>query len=298
MIKKLLLIMTICFNAIIANSQDIYSNLFHNDFSELNSAYVGFLESKQVLFYTSGYDNFNSDLNSSIGRMAINIPVSKIHSGFGIHTSYSKYYIFSDLDFGVIYSFKYKITDNIKVSLGTNFSIFRRGAKGTVINYDSGYGFYDIDESVYLYNLDMGFWINMYGFQIGLSNKHINEPSGKTRFLDTDTIKSRMNLILNYDFHIAQKHTFGNSLLILNLKDFFDRQYIIINNQFKINNKFIIGLSTEIYKSKDISTYISPNIGFNLSNKFNFIMSVNLIKINPMYYLRENKISAVLNYNF
>lgn len=272
----------------------------YNDFSSLNPSYVGILDTKQTTFYTSENINSDFDFSYSTGRAAINIPISKIYSGFGVHATYSKFDISSDLDFGIIYSFKYEITDKIKVSLGTNLSIFRTKIKGTLVNtyWDKTDKY--VNESVYLFNLDLGFWVSAYGFQIGLSNKHINEPSKEMDFLNDSiiySIKSSMNLILNYDFHIAQKHTFSNSMLIYDLKNFSDRKYFIINNQFIINNKFIIGLSTDIYKSKDISAFLSPNVGFNLSNKFGFIVSIDLIKINSRYSL-GNTIEAVLNYNF
>ncbi len=303
MIKKQFLILAICLITIGASSQDRYSNLFNNDFSMLNPAYVGILDTKQATFYTSEYNNQVFDFNYSTGRVALNIPISKIYSGFGIHATYSKMAISSDLNFGIIYSFKYDITDKIKVSVGTNISVFRNKIKRIMLvlgDYFWDESYEKVDESVYLYNLDLGFWISLDGFQLGLSNKHINEPSGEMYLLDdtsTYRINPSMNLVLNYDFLIAQKHVFSNSLLIYDLKNFSDSKYFIINNQFKINNKFIVGVSTDIYKSKDISAYISPNIGFNLSDRFGFIMSIDLIKINSRFS-QGNTIEAVLHYNF
>jgi hypothetical protein len=306
MTKKLLLILISGFLAITIYCQDRYLSLFYNDFSELNPAYVSFLDSKQATF------NTDFEVDFSTGRAALNIPVSKIYSGFGIHATYSKVDIYSDLNFGIIYSFKYNITDKIKVSVGTNLSVFRHKIKGImqVLHDDSRfYSYEQVDESVHLYNLDLGFWISFYGFQLGLSNKHINEPSGEMYLLDDTRMYRKnpsMNLVLNYDFLIAQKHTLSNSLLIYDLKDFSERKAFILSNQFKINNKFIIGLSTAIHKSKDISAYISisPKIGFNLSDKFDFVMSINLIQINTLLpkgntmFSKWNTIEAVLNYNF
>ena len=306
MIKKILFVLSFQYLITIVYCQDRHAGLFYIDLSALNPAYVGMLEANQAIFYNI-YEYNNKDYNFSryTGRTALNIPITKIHSGIGVHSSYVKNGPISDLDFGFVYSFKYEITDKINISIGSNFSVYRIKIKGDIVTSYNG-SFYTnsdyINENFYLFNMDIGLWLKVYGFQIGLSNKHINEAI-KEVYLLNDTIpfrlklNSNINAVLNYDLPIGQNHTLSNSLLIYNLKDFSKSKYFVISNQFALNNKFIFGLTTEIYNLNEIQCYLIPNLGVNLSDRFKFLLSINLVKINSDHP-KENTIEAVLNYNF
>ncbi len=302
MIKKALLMLSFLHLMTISHCQDRYSSLFYSDFSDLNPAYVGMLEKNQATFSTSEFNSKDFDFNYSSGRVALSIPISKIYSGIGFHSSYSKIGLESDLDIGFIYSFKYAITDKIKVSLGSNLSILRNKIKGTFWIYDpynenSEY----INEEAYLFNVDVGIWLEVYGFQLGITNKHINEPSHNIHFLNetiNQKLYSSMNVIINHDFHVAQKHTLRNSFLVYDLMNFSESKYFVLNNQFVFNNKFIVGLTTQLYKTDEINAYLFPNLGFNLSDKFDMIMSMDLIKIKKPNVSIGNTIEAILNFKF
>lgn len=280
-------------------SQINYSKLFFNNFTSLNPAYVGLLETNMVNFNTSQVYSQHFDLNLSTGNISVNIPIPKLNSGIGFHSKYDKWSAL-DLGFGFIYSFNYAVSENIKVSIGSNFTINRPDIKWPARLLDEGL----------LFNIDIGLWLNIYGFQIGFTNEHINEGSkeiyydnegSKDLLFESDTFTFKLNksyvTIINYDFQTNQNHTISNSLLIYKIRysSKISDLHFALNNQLALNNKFILGLTTDIFKSDNFDLIISPNLGINLSDRFKFIMSMDLIK---NYTNVGNTINAVLNYSF
>ncbi|OFX50000.1 MAG: hypothetical protein A2046_01795 [Bacteroidetes bacterium GWA2_30_7] len=273
--------------------------LFFENISLENPAYVAIKDKNSISCstYTISLPIMEANYSNSSGRISLNVPIKKLSSGFGFHTMYDKFGHFSYFNTGAIYSFKYDFDENYSLALGSDFSVNinkLRASRIDLISYDEPNIHNDIVNSYF--NVDLGLWFKAHKLNFGITNKHLNHPKINNYYGST-TILSNINIILNYNFRIGNKIILKNNLLTFDVFHFSDYKQLMLNNQFEINNKFIIGLTSELYATSDKVVILASNIGLNLSDKFKFVMSVELFQISKMD-IRRNVIEGILTYNF
>jgi hypothetical protein len=171
--------------------------------------------------------------------------------------------------------------ENFSVSLGSDFSIYRHRIKGPVWTMEDDYDY--VNETIYLFNADVGLWIKYKNLQLGFTYKHLNQPSSWFTLVNEEIeykLSGYFNTLLVYDFNIGSKISVKNSFWVDNLKRFADNKEIIINNLVEIRNKYLIGLTTDIYKYNEVRATLYPNLGFKIANKMTFIAALDLFHIN------------------
>jgi type IX secretion system PorP/SprF family membrane protein len=286
-------------------SSGFCQKLFFDDFSLYNPAYTGVLDKNNITFSAAAekYFDTDQDYRFSSGRLAVNIPVKKIYSGFGLHAKYSKFSIFSSLDMGIIYSFNYKFSKDFSVSAGSNFSLFKEKIKGEIFTInDDHFGFEPlyVNQNITIFNIDIGIWLKFKNLQIGLTNQHINKPSYEIVFgKDTNqyTLNNAYNGILNYNLTLGKNFKLRNSILIPHLDNFSTQKNFYISNLVEIKSTYLLGVTSHFYKYDTTIGDLSPIIGFNLNDTFEFLVSAELIRINA-YKNNIRTIEGILALNF
>lgn len=276
-------------------------NLFYYDYSYYNPAYVGMYDKNNITFST--HEFHYEDLNVSAGRLALSLPLKKIYSAVGVHSNYDKMGFDSNFDLGLMYSLKYNFGNDFSISFGANVSLNKFRINGEFWIPEDGYGnFYEkyVDETIILFNIDLGVWLRYKNIQVGFANQHVNQPSKKYHFIDTIAIHKLnkvTNFIFSYHVKIGQNNCLNNSILIYDLKRFEDDKDMIINNLYEIRSKYIVGLTTNLFKGNKVRVFLSPNIGFKLNDKFRFVAAIELLKINANNSVGRT-MEGILTYNF
>ncbi|MEA3443254.1 MAG: type IX secretion system membrane protein PorP/SprF, partial [Bacteroidota bacterium] len=134
MYKKIQILIILTFVLNQGYGQQVYSKLFSNDFSLYNPAYVGMYEKINVLSYTALWYTTGDALYQKAGiseafyRVAVNIPVKKYFSAFGVYYNHSQLNngpINPKVNMGLNYSFKYDFGDNYSIAVGAGVAYHR-----------------------------------------------------------------------------------------------------------------------------------------------------------------------------
>ncbi|MEA3444636.1 MAG: type IX secretion system membrane protein PorP/SprF, partial [Bacteroidota bacterium] len=145
------------------------------------------------------------------------------------------------------------------------------------------------------YRLDMGLWMKIYGFQFGFSFEQIEDIKKKSCDF-AFTLPGTFNAIVSHEKKIISKHTLKNSIIIFKPPHHSKLDYSI-SSQIAFHNKFLVGVSYNAYNNERPLVFLSPNIGYNWTDKFSFILSFDLAENNATPYT-NNSVELLLNYNF
>jgi hypothetical protein len=262
-----------------------------NDFSEINPAALSNTETYQLNIKGFNSPDYNYSFNG--GYLKLIVPVKKINSCFGFHTQFYTKKDFSDVKYGLSYSYKHNFTESSFLSFGVKGSLFTMKDKyyKYIIN---GIRYGETDFESNKFNMDAGIWFQNNNLGIGLSYNHINSPEHLaglaseyqyTEELDLQypnpyLYESEFNIMVNHNVGITEFFTMTNSLVMYDVINLNELMMLNINNIFELNNTFIFGSAWEVLQNNETQITFNSIIGFNLNNRYRIYLS---------YRIRENK---------
>lgn len=256
------------------------------------SSYLSEYKKNNLIFHVSNFRNdYFSDSNGGIDFIC---PIKKINSSFRIASNFGRNYFSSikstSFYYALSYSYKQKFNKKLSLNFGSQYSYSKYSQYGenndlwsgetTIIDETNSYNHFQISSLLKYNNLYFGVFFNNLFNKFSISNFGISSI---------------------YNVKI------GQNKLMNNLSIYNNFQYYTITNIFIIKKKYFFGLKTEFNYQKAITTslyyvdsklyiYISPSIGFKISDKYKFSTSFHLFDNNRIHNTLD--INSTLSINF
>ena len=203
---------------------------------------------------------------------------------------YNGGYSYSDFKTGLIYSLKLNINRNILFAIGSNFSLihtklasvpaFKPRLPGdglvppTENSLDTNY-----------YQIDLGIWSKIYGFEIGFCLNELNNINSD--FYNKYGILICYNSFISYNYRFGNDHNWKNSFFYYKSRAL---ERINFSSLISIDNTYLLGITYN-------GINISPNFGINIYDKLSFLMMADIISFNKTD-LSNKIVEGILKFRF